>query len=173
MRYVPNPLIEKDSSPAFGAAFLFRCLAAGLAVLFAAGCASETPMPPGSRFVVSASRAQFYKNGPAEQFSYIDPTFDQNLTAQQVGPDFELPKGTRLTMLKHELGFSRLVTDDGVVGYVSNDQLRPAPAVARISRPVVPEERPYRRPRQNSNPQPRKIVEPPLDLNDVPLPLPG
>jgi len=174
MRDPLDPLVEKASSPAVGAAFLFRCLAAGLAVLWVAGCATE-PAPPGSRFVVSAANAQFYKNGPAEQFSYVNPTFDQNLTAQQVGPDFELPKGSHLTMLKREFGFSRVVTDEGVVGYVSNDQVASAPAVARVTRPAVaaPSERPNRERSRNSTPHPRKIEEHPLDLNDVPLPLPG
>jgi hypothetical protein len=124
--------------------------------------------------VVSSSKAQFFKNGPAEQFSYIQPTFDQNINAQGVGPDFELAKGSHLTMLKREFGYSRVVTDDGIVGYVSNDQMTAAPpSIARVSRPAVPNPRSYREPPRRTNPSPRKPEEPGLDLQDVPLPLPG
>ncbi|HEY3900359.1 MAG TPA: hypothetical protein VGM54_17245 [Chthoniobacter sp.] len=166
--------LEKDRSPAAKAALCFRCLAAAGVVLWAAGC-STAPAPVGSNFTVSAPKAEFFKNGPAEQFSYVEPTFDQNIKAEGIGPDFELPKGSHLTMLKREFGYSRVVTDDGIVGYVSNDEMSAAPAsVARVTRPAVPNRRSYRAtPRNNSNPSPRKSEEPGLDLNDVPLPLPG
>jgi hypothetical protein len=173
MRYLFKPLLEKACSPAIEAIFFTRCLVAVGIVLFAAGCASSPPAPVGSAFVVSARKAQFYKNGPAQQFSYIEPTFDQDINAAGVGPDFELPKGAHLTMLKREFGFSRVVTDDGIVGYVSNDQMSAAPAVARVTRPAVPNARPYRETPRNTNPHQRKAPEPGLDLNDVPLPLPG
>lgn len=173
MRYLLEPGIEKDRSPAIEAAFYLRCLAAVGVLLFAVGC-STTPAPVGSTFVVSASKAQFFKNGPAEQFSYVEPTFDQNIQAEGIGPDFELPKGAHLTMLKREFGYSRVVTDEGIVGYVSNDQMSVAPSLARVTRPAVTNPRSYREtPKNNTSPHPRKPAEPGLDLNDVPLPLPG
>jgi hypothetical protein len=171
MRYLLQPLVEKASSPAVS--LLTRCLTAVGVVLFAASCSTPPPAPVGSTFVISARKAQFYRNGPAQQFSYIQPTFDQSLNETGTGPDFELPKGAHLTMLKREFGFSRVVTDDGIVGYVSNDQMSAAPAVARGTPPAGPIPRSYREAPKNANPRPRKTQEPGLDLNDVPLPLPG
>ena len=173
MRHLFRTVVGNDRFPAIEAASFIRCLAAVGIALCAAGC-STAPAPVGSAFVVSAPKAQFFKNGPAEQFSYVEPTFDQNIKAEGIGPDFELPKGAHLTMLKHEFGFSRVVTDDGIVGYVSNDQISSAPpTVARVTRPPVPNPRSYREPpRKNSRPR-NPTEEPGLDLNDVPLPLPG
>lgn len=145
------------------------------ALALVTGCATQ-PAPPGSRVVVSAPAAQFYKNGPAEDFTFVDHKFDNFGMEQKIGPDFELPKGTHLTLLKREFGYSRVVTDYGVAGYIANDQLAPAPAVARTTPPssVGRGEGPFRNRDRTGNPRPpRKIEEPPLDLNDLPLPLPG
>jgi hypothetical protein len=170
-------MVATDHSPAVGVATFWRCLAAGAALLLVTGCATP-PVPPGSRFVVTAPKAQFFKNGPAQQISYIEPKLDQNINAEAVGPDFELPKGTQLTMVKREFGYSRLMTEDGVVGYVSNDQVAPAPAITRVSRlAAMPAGEPYRAPTRDletprkTKPAPRKVPEPALDLNDVPLPV--
>jgi hypothetical protein len=149
---------------------LLHAVAAAAAVLLA-GCATDAA-PRGSGYVISTATAQFYKNGPAQDFTFAQHTFDNNITQQKVGPDFDLPKGAHVTMLKREFGYSRVVTDDGVAGYVSNDQLKPAPAVARVVPTGLPAERPYRE-RVRSHPQPRQLEERPLDMSDLPLPLPG
>jgi hypothetical protein len=162
--------VEKARQCAPDPAALLRAVAA-CAVLLVAGCAAN-PIPRGSRFVVSTPIAEFYKNGPAQDVTFAQHTFDNFITEQQIGPDFQLPKGAHVTMLKPEYGFSRVVTDDGVVGYVANDKLQPAPAVARVAPTAVPNERSFRE-RVRANPRSRKIEEPPLDMNDLPLPLPG
>lgn len=141
------------------------------ALVFLAGCASD-PTPMGSRFVVSTAFAEFYKNGPAQDVGFAQHTFDNYLASQYTGPDFQLPKGASVTMLKRESGYSKVVTDNGVAGYVANEKLAPAPAVARN----VPVEttRPQRniRERIRSVP-PTRRNEDQLDLSDIPLPLPS
>lgn len=126
----------------------------------------------GSRFVVSASFAEFYKNGPAQDVGYAQHTFDNYLASQYTGPDFQLPKGASVTMLKRESGYSKVVTDNGVAGYVANEKLAPAPAVARN----VPVEttRPPRTIRERTRAlPPSRRNEDQLDLSDLPLPLPS
>jgi hypothetical protein len=137
---------------------------------FLAGCATS-PMPTGSRMVVSVPIAQFYKNGPAQ-----DPGFQQGslgtLLGQDHGPDAQLPKGSSVTLLKRELGFSRVVTDEGAVGYVSNDQMQRAPAITRAVAPSEPAWKPTPSPRRGKPAPSRQPVEK-LDLSDIPLPLPS
>jgi hypothetical protein len=86
----------------------------GLAIVLLSGCAKELA-PPGSRFQVSARSAQFYKYGPAQSF----------------GADFVLPKGQRVIMLDRSFGFSRVMTDDGITGWVASEELAPAPPEPR------------------------------------------
>jgi hypothetical protein len=149
---------------------LMQLLLAGCALVFIAGCATD-PTPMGSRFVVSAPAAQFYKNGPTQDAGFAEHTFSNYLAEQARGPDFQLPKGATVTMLKREPGYSKVVTDNGVAGYVANDQLKPAPAVARATVTEVPTERSVRQ-RTRANPPSRKNEEQ-LDLSDIPLPLPS
>ena len=140
------------------------------ALAFMSGCATE-PMPSGSRMIVSASVAQFYRNGPAQ-----DPGFQQNLQGTIVGrdpgPDAQLPKGASVTLLRREIGFSRVVTDEGVVGYVANDQMQRAPAITRAVTPAEPAWKPGPVPRR-SKPAPTRPPVEQLDLSDIPLPLPS
>ncbi|MEI9896185.1 MAG: hypothetical protein WDN28_20550 [Chthoniobacter sp.] len=148
-----------------------RLLLAGCALVLVGGCATD-PMPMGSRFVVSAPFAEFYKNGPAQDIGFADHTFSNYLSEQSTGPDFQLPKGTAVTMLKREAGYSKVITDNGVAGYVANEKLQLAPAVAARTAPA--EMRSDRNLRQRTRviPPPRKN-EDQLDYSDLPLPLPG
>jgi len=149
---------------------VFRLLLTSGALAWVAGCASD-PVPPGSRFVVSAPFAEFYKKGPAQDASFAQHSFDSYLASQYTGPDFQLPKGASLTMLKRESGFSKVVTDTGVAGYVANEKLKPAPAVART---VPAEVRPQRNIRERVRAiPPSRRNEDQLDLSDIPLPLPS
>lgn len=148
-----------------------RLLLAGSALLLVAGCASA-PVPPGSRFVVSTSFAEFYKNGPAQDVGFAQHTFDNYLASQYTGPDFQLPKGAAVTMLKRESGYSKVITDNGVAGYVANDKLAPAPAVARNVPTEVRSQRNIIRERTRALPPSRRNDEQ-LDLSDLPLPLPS
>jgi hypothetical protein len=148
-------------------------LIAGSALLFFTGCATD-PAPRGSRFVVTAPFAEFYKNGPAEDVANLDVAqhrFDNYLLEQHTGPDFQLPKGATVTMLKRESGYSKVITDGGVAGYVANDQLRPASAVAHVAPMQMRSERSFRD-RSRANP-PNRRNEEHLDLSDIPLPLPS
>ena len=79
-----------------------------------AGCSRELA-PPGSRFLVSAQSAQFYKYGPAQSF----------------GADFVLPKGQRVIMLDRSFGFSRVMTEDGISGWIASEELTAAPPEPR------------------------------------------
>jgi hypothetical protein len=83
------------------------------AVSCAAGlvACTENNIPSGAHYIISVPRADFYKFGPA----------------QQGGPDFVLNEGTKIIMLEHSFGYSRVMTADGTAGYVSTEDVRPAP----------------------------------------------
>ncbi len=77
----------------------------------AALTACENTIPSGASYVISAPKAGIYKYGPAQSF----------------GPDFMLDEGTEVTIIQHSMGFSRVTTPTGISGYVSNDDIKPAP----------------------------------------------
>ena len=140
MRFRPRPL--------------FPALA--LAGLLAA-CATKSSIPAGTPCEVTATRAQFYKYGPAQAF----------------GADETLPMGTRVTMVSRDFGYSRVMLASGITGYVSSDELKPLPPEPK------PKEKPARvvtnrkLPRLFSAPIKRSNVEstpgdPLFDINDVP-----
>jgi hypothetical protein len=149
---------------------IFRCFLASAILALGAGCASDV-VPPGSRFVVSTPFAEFYKNGPTQDVGFAQHTFDNYLASQSTGPDFQLPKGASVTMLKRESGYSKVVTDNGVAGYVANEKLAPAPAVARNA-PAVTRPQHNMRERVRALPPSRRNDDQ-LDLSDIPLPLPS
>jgi len=91
-------------------ALSFRCLAIFLSLTLCVGCATA-PIPTGARAVVATFQAPFYKYGPAQTF----------------GPDFLLSQGVTVTVLKRDWAYSRVMTDDGTAGYMSSDDLKPAP----------------------------------------------
>lgn len=136
---------------------------------FAVGC-SNTSGPSGRRWVVSAPQAEFYRNGPAQAANLpTDVRFNFPSTSN-AGPDFQLPRGAVVTMVRSELGFSQVMTEDGTIGYVANEQMKPAPVLASAAPPDV---RPSRPARTRSKPNRSVPVrEERLDLSDIPLPLP-
>src|SRR5438552_2708856 len=99
-----SPMCRSPLSRIFQNLVTMICLAA-----FSA-CETNT-VPSGSKFIVSAPKAPFYKFGPAQSF----------------GPDFVLNEGARVTMLEHSFGYSRVMTEEGTAGFVSTDDLKPAP----------------------------------------------
>ena len=140
------------------------------ALSFLSGCAVD-PVPSGTRFVVSAATAPIYKNGPAQDPSFQVASLQTNLTGRDFGPDAQLAKGAAVTMIQREIGFSKVVTDEGVVGYVANDQIQRAPVITRLpaeTPATLRENRPVRRTKPQWQPR-----EEQLDLSDVPLPLPS
>ena len=126
-----------------------------------ASCSKELA-PPGSRFLVSAQSAQFFKYGPAQSF----------------GADFVLPKGQRVIMLDRSFGFSRVMTDDGITGWVASEELSPAPpeprrVAAKGGRRNTGGGTPrlFSGPRKNSNVD-SVPGDPLFDMSDLPPPMP-
>jgi hypothetical protein len=85
--------------------FVLACLAS------LAACTTGGGASVGSRYMVSAPRAQFYKYGPAQAF----------------GADLVLNHGQKVTMLETSFGYSKVMTEEGISGYVASDELEPAP----------------------------------------------
>ena len=75
------------------------------------GCAASQRGQGDGYFAVSAKQAQVYRFGPS----------------QPTGADALLKQGQRVMMLRQEYGYSRVMTDDGLTGYVANDLIAPAP----------------------------------------------
>ena len=75
------------------------------------GCATSQPGKVSVYYAVSAKLAQVYRFGPA----------------QPTGADALLTQGQRVIMLRQEFGYSRVMTEDGMTGYVANDLIAPAP----------------------------------------------
>ena len=123
-----------------------------------AGCANTGQViPAGSPCVVSAPHAALYKYGPAQSF----------------GADLSLDHGARVTMIERGLGYSRVMTENGITGYVSNDDYEPVAAEPKKKAEPVVTGRTL--PRAFSGPVRRSQVAPtpgdPLfDVNDSPLP---
>jgi hypothetical protein len=142
--------------------FIARKLVPLLAALGLVGaCATKpgTSGGPGARYIVTAQKSAFYKYGPAQSF----------------GPDFQLEKGAIVTMLEKSWGFSRVMTDTGVGGFVSSDDLKPAPPAPATPKPVLADN--SRKPQWSySKPKESNIRPTPggplFDVNDVPMPLP-
>ncbi|RYD68632.1 MAG: hypothetical protein EOP84_29890 [Verrucomicrobiaceae bacterium] len=138
----------------------FRLAGCTALLCLLSGCASNEPMPPSNKFLVSVKNAQFYKYGPAQAF----------------GADFNLVQGQKVTMLKREYGYSRVMLEDGTSGYMATEELKPAPP-----EPPPPKPAPVRKSSgggwfssgkpKRSNVQPTP-TDPLFDVNDVPLPLP-
>jgi len=82
---------------------------AGAALL--TGCAASKPGKGDMYYAVSAKMAQVYRFGPS----------------QPTGADALLKQGQRIIMLRQEYGYSRVMTEDGLAGYIANDLIAPAP----------------------------------------------
>jgi hypothetical protein len=130
------------------------------AILALASCASTPAIPPGTPCVVTGANAALYKYGPAQSF----------------GADLTLPYGTNVTMIERAFGYSRVMTANGITGFVSNDDFDPV-----HSPPPKKEEKPAatattrKQPKTFAGPVKRSNVAPtpsdPLfDVNDTPLP---
>ena len=125
--------------------------------LFSACAAKQVKV--GSRYVITAPKTAFYKYGPAQSF----------------GPDTTLTQGTVVTMLESTWGFCHVMTESGLGGYVSSDDLKPAPPAAATPPPVPsggsrPPQFYSGRPKQNTiRPTPGGPL---FDVNEVPMPLP-
>ncbi len=133
------------------------------AVLGALGGCATKQVKIGSPYVISAPKSAFYKYGPAQSF----------------GPDTTLTQGTVVTMLESTWGFCHVMTESGLGGYVSSDDLKPAPpqtAAAATppakagsgSKPAKPQFFTGRPKKNTYTPTPGGPL---FDVNDVPLPI--
>lgn len=78
-------------------------------VILFSGCETSRPGKNEGYYAVTAKLAQVYRFGPA----------------QPTGADAVLKEGHKLLMLRKEFGYSRVMTQDGMTGYVSNDLIAP------------------------------------------------
>lgn len=139
-------------------AISFRlCLAFGALVAFV-GCQAVSDH---GRYAVTAMKAPFYKYGPAQAF----------------GADFALVRGQHLTMVERGFGFSRVLTEDGVSGFISTDDIAPAPEPVPQPQPRVASRRGGASSGGGSGLGARRkpAVQPEFDaglfnVNDIPLP---
>lgn len=90
-----------------GSRLTLACVCAALL----GGCETSKPGKGDVYYAVSAKQAQVYRFGPA----------------QPTGADALLTQGQRVIMLRQEFGYSRVMTEDGLTGYVANDFIAPAP----------------------------------------------
>ena len=143
-----------------------QVLPAALAlVLAAAGCATtKSGGPKSGIYVVTSPTAEFFKYGPAQSF----------------GPDLLLKRGDRVAMLERTWGFCRVLTDNGVSGYVATEEIEPAPpsSTPRLVATTRNAGTPIATSRMNSSSRPRSSQplgnpnDPLFNVNDVPLPMP-
>ncbi len=98
-----------------------RALAGLAAVLLFAGC-ETTPLEPSPDFIgdmiVSTDYAQFFRLGPQ----------------QAGGADFSLRTGERVMLQRKEFGYSRVQLENGLVGYMANEDIQSAPPEPRRKR---------------------------------------
>ncbi len=69
---------------------------------------AATPTGPVTRFRVTAETTPFFRLGPQ----------------QPAGPDLALKQDTRISMVKRGFGYSQVKLDDGMVGYVGNEDIK-------------------------------------------------
>ncbi len=80
--------------------------------IFLAGCATETFAPDvAPEYVVIRDFTPFYRMGPQ----------------QGRGPDTSLRTGTRVKLLRREMGFSLVQLEDLRTGYIANENMTVAP----------------------------------------------
>ncbi len=89
------------------------------AVAMLGGCAGTQPNNGQMYYAISGQQAQLYRFGPS----------------QPTGADATLKKGQRVIMLRQEYGFSRVMTEDGLTGFIANDLIAPAPPPPK---PITP-----------------------------------
>ena len=129
-----------------------------LAILLALPMGCATTGSGAGRYVVTASKSQFYKYGPAQAF----------------GADFALNRGQKVTVVENSFGFSKVTTDDGIAGFMPTDDLAPVPPEPAPQVRSAPRTAARRVPDRSAvSKRPPSTIEPGLplfDANDIPLP---
>lgn len=149
-------------------------LLAALAMMFVTGCATQSFDPATApEYMIISSFAPFYRLGPQ----------------QASGPDVSLRQGTRIKLLRKEMGYSYVQLDDGRAGYIANESMAPAPPRPKETPAGLPATGPgsskkpgakgrgdvgpvYSGPQMNDTPLPDPNVPPP-DLNIDPEVVPS
>ena len=102
-------------------AHIRRAGAAAAAALCLASC-ETVPLEPSPDFtgdmLVSTDYAQFFRLGPQ----------------QAGGADFSLRTGERVMLQRKEFGYSRVQLENGLVGYMANEDIQAAPPEPRRKR---------------------------------------
>ena len=107
--------------------------------------------------MVTALHTPFYRYGPA----------------QGIGADAVLDNGAHLTLLYKSFGYSRVMLENGISGYVSTDAIAPAPPEPK-KKPVPLEPQPRAKRRIKEDPAMPSQMDQPLGLPELPSdPLPG
>jgi hypothetical protein len=91
-------------------AHLLKCLLIPMCLAALSGC-STAPASTGTRAMVAVPQTAFYKYGPAQSF----------------GPDFLLTQNAKVTVLKRDWAFTRVLMEDGTAGYIASEDLKAAP----------------------------------------------
>jgi hypothetical protein len=116
------------------------------------GCHQADPKT--DHYLVKSAKSEFYKYGPA----------------QANGADMAIERGTAVTMVRRDFGFSQIRLADGHIGYVATDDLKPPPAPPPPPRPRGSS--PRRVASKSSNVAPVR-GDPLFDINDVPAVFPA
>jgi hypothetical protein len=116
------------------------------------GCQQAGPKT--DHYVVKSAKSEFYKYGPA----------------QANGADLAIQRGTAVTMVRRDFGFSQIRLEDGTIGYVATDDLKAAPPPPATPRPRGASQRRVASKSSNVKPIPG---DPLFDINDVPAVLPS
>jgi len=94
--------------------YIRRAAWAAITAFFVTAC-ETVPLEPSPDFVgdmvVATDYAQFFKLGPQ----------------QAGGADFSLRTGERVMLQRKEFGYSRVQLENGLVGYLANEDITPAP----------------------------------------------
>jgi hypothetical protein len=143
---------------------VLQSLVTAMICLAAFSACQTNTVPSGSYYIVSAPKTAFYKFGPAQSF----------------GPDFSLEEGAKIIMLEHSFGYSRVMTADGTSGFVSTDDVKPAPPgtfttspkaksnyTLQLNRPMFDAPSHVEK---HSNVPPTRGGSPLFDTGDTPLP---
>lgn len=133
-----------------------------LAALVVAAC-ETTPLVPMDHFVgdmvVTIDYAQFFRLGPQ----------------QAGGADRSLRANDRVMLLRKEFGYSRVQLDDDQVGYMANEDIRPAPPEPKVEKSRRKKESDSGSVRSEQYYEDIPVVDPNLNIRpeDIPLePLP-
>lgn len=127
------------------------------AAVILSGCAATQTYTPETApdYVMIRDYTPFYRLGP-----------------MQGRPDASLPSGTRVKLLRQEMGFSLVQLSDSRTGYVANENMAPAPPLPPSATGSDSSDSPSKpgKKRRNTPDSPRYTGE---QLNDIPMPEPN